>query len=161
MSTTDTSETAGNTETGGSWDPAAANAWEEALIADLRANGGRPSGGPLAGQTLLVLYSTGAKSGERRRAIVTYSRDGDDLLVAGTASGAPTTPGWVHNVAANPDVDVEIGNETIPMTAKVEEGSERDRLWDQHVAALPWFGEYPSQTGGRIIPMIRLTRRAS
>ena len=143
------------------WDPAAANAWEEALIADLRANGGTPSGGPLAGQPLLVLYSTGAKSGERRRAILTYSKDGDDLMVAGTASGSPTTPSWVYNVRANPEVELEIGNETVPATAKVEAGAERDRLWDQHVAALPWFGEYPSQTGGRVIPMIRLTRTAT
>jgi deazaflavin-dependent oxidoreductase (nitroreductase family) len=135
---------------------AAAKAWEEALIADLRENGGRPSRGPLKGQTLLVLYSTGAKSGETRRSILTYSRDGDDRIVAGTASGSPTTPGWVFNLRANPAATIEIGRERIPVRATIAEGAERDRLWDQHVAALPWFGEYPKQTGGRIIPVIRL-----
>ena len=161
MSDTKTVEGTDNAEDAGGWDPAAANAWEETLIADLRANGGRASGGPLAGQKLVVVYTKGAKSGERRRAILTPSEEGDDLLVAGTASGAPTTPSWVHNIRANPEVEVMLGDETFPATAKIEEGAERDRLWDQHVAQLPRFAEYPSQTGGRIIPMIRLTRRSA
>jgi deazaflavin-dependent oxidoreductase (nitroreductase family) len=138
---------------------AAANAWEEALIADMRANGGRPSGGPLAGQPLLLMWSTGAKSGKQRRSILTYSRDGDDLIVAGSKSGAPTHPAWYYNVQSNPKVTVEANNETFAATAKVETGAERDRLWAQHVDQLPRFGEYPAQTGGRIIPTIRLTRR--
>lgn len=139
---------------------AAANAWEEALIADIRANGGRPSGGPLAGQPLLLMWSTGARSGKQRRSILTYSRDGDDLIVVGSKSGAPTHPAWYYNVQKNPNVTVEANNETFAATAKVETGAERDRLWAQHVEQLPRFGEYPAQTGGRIIPTIRLTRRS-
>ena len=138
------------------WDP---SAWETALIEDLRANGGTPSQGPLAGHPLLLLYSTGAKTGERRRSILTYSRDGDDYIVTGTASGAPVEPKWVANVEKNPSVELELGNETVPASAEVfREGPERDRLWDQHVEQLPWFGEYPSQTKGRLIPVIRLRR---
>jgi len=137
---------------------AAANAWEEALIADLRANNGRPSSGPLAGQPLLVLWTTGAKTGKQRRSILTYSRDGDDYVVTGSKSGAPTHPAWYYNVQENPDVTVEIGAETFAARAIVAEGAERDRLWAHHVQQLPRFGEYPAQTGGRVIPAIRLRR---
>ena len=138
------------------FDPAS---WEEQLIADLRRNGGRPSAGPLQGHPILLLYSTGAKTGERRRSILTYSTDGDDYIVAGTAGGSKVTPAWVANVARTPDVEIEIGADTISATATVyREGAERDRLWDNHVAQLPWFGEYPAQVGDRTIPLIRLRR---
>ena len=134
-------------------------AWEEQLIADLRANGGRPSGGPMQGQPILLMYSTGAKSGERRRAILTYSRDGDDVVVAGTANGSKVDPAWVANVAGDPKVEVEVANETYGATATVyRDGPERDRLWNQHVEQLPWFGDYPNQVGDRVIPVVRLTR---
>jgi deazaflavin-dependent oxidoreductase (nitroreductase family) len=136
-----------------------AAAWENALIADLRANGGTPSQGPLAGHPLMLMFSTGAKTGERRRSILTYSRDGDAYVVTGTASGAPVDPKWVANVEKDPSVDLEVANETFGATAQVlRSGLERDRLWDQHVEQLPWFGKYPEQTGGRLIPVIRLIR---
>jgi deazaflavin-dependent oxidoreductase (nitroreductase family) len=131
------------------------NPWEDALIADLRANGGRPSSGPLAGHPLLLMYSTGAKSGQPRRSVLTYSRDGDDYIVAGTAGGSPTNPAWVANVAANPNVTIEIAGVEHPATATIVDESERGRLWDQHVVALPWFGDYPSKTT-RVIPVVRL-----
>ncbi|MBI2763535.1 MAG: nitroreductase family deazaflavin-dependent oxidoreductase [Chloroflexi bacterium] len=134
------------------------NPWEDDLIADLRANGGRPSAGPLAGHPLLIMQSTGAKSGEPRRAILTYTRDGDDFVVAGTKSGAPTDPLWVGNIRANGSITLEVANETFRATATIVEGSERDRLWGQHVAELPWFAPYP-EMAGRPIPMIRLRRR--
>ncbi len=133
------------------------NNWEEHLIADLRANGGRPSSGPLAGHPLLVMLSTGAKSGKPRRAILTYTRDGGDYIVAGTKSGAPTDPAWVGNIRANDRVILEVANETFPASAAIVESSERDRLWDRHVAELPWFAAYPQQSG-RVIPVIRLSR---
>src|SRR5215213_5979075 len=122
-----------------------ANPWEDALIADIRANDGRPTGGPLAGHPLLVMYSTGAKSGQRRRQILTYSRDGEDLIVAGTASGAPTDPAWIGNVRANPEVEVELGDQAYAARAEVVEEADRKRLWQAHVEALPWFGKYEEQ----------------
>ena len=138
-----------------------AGSWEESLIADLRANGGRPSEGPLAGHPLLLMTSTGAVSGLARRAILTYSRDGDTYVVAGTKGGAPTDPAWVTNVRANPVVRLEIDNEVFPATADViGDGPERDRLWEQHVRDLPWFAPYPEQSG-RVIPMVRLTPKGS
>jgi deazaflavin-dependent oxidoreductase (nitroreductase family) len=132
------------------------NQWEEELIADLRANGGRPSGGPLAGQPLMLMFSTGARSGLRRRSILTYTRDGEDYIIAGTNSGRATHPAWLANIEADPSVTLEVDNETLTATAHVTTGDERARLWEQHVAALPWFGEYPEQVGGREIPVIRL-----
>jgi F420H(2)-dependent quinone reductase len=137
------------------------SAWETALIEDLRANGGTPSQGPLAGHPLMLMYSTGAKTGERRRSILTYSRDGDAYVVAGTASGAKVDPKWVANVEKDPSVELEVNKETFPAAAEVlRDGPERDRLWNQHVEQLPWFGDYPAQVGSRTIPVIRLARKA-
>jgi deazaflavin-dependent oxidoreductase (nitroreductase family) len=135
------------------WDP---EAFETALVADMRANDGAVTSGPLAGHPLLIMTATGAKSGQPRRSILTWSRDGDAYVVAGTAGGAPTTPSWVANVRSNPGVTIEVGNRTVEATATIAEGADRDRLWAQHVAALPHFADYPRQTG-RVIPMIRLT----
>jgi len=131
--------------------------FEDALIADMRAHHGAVTTGPLAGHPLLIMMSTGAKSGERRRSILTYTRDGDAYVVAGTAGGSAKDPAWIRNVSADPHVTVEIANRLFDATASVvESGADRDRLWDAHVAALPTFAAYPEQTG-RIIPMVRLT----
>lgn len=133
--------------------------FEDELIADMRAHGGTATKGFVAGHPLLIMTNEGAKSGESRRAILTYSRDDGDYVVAGTAGGSPKDPAWVHNVRENPEVTIEVNLETMPATATlIEEGPERDRLWEQHVAALPWFADYPEQTG-RLIPMVRLTPR--
>jgi deazaflavin-dependent oxidoreductase (nitroreductase family) len=133
--------------------------WEDQLIADMRAHGGAVTGGPLAGHPLLIMTSTGAKSGEPRRAILTFSRDGDDYVIAGSAAGAPTDPAWLANVAANPEVTVEAEGRTFKATASVAAGADRDRLWDGHVAVNPHFAAYPEQSG-RVIPMVRLTPSA-
>jgi deazaflavin-dependent oxidoreductase (nitroreductase family) len=135
-----------------------ANTWEDDLIADLRAHAGVVTKGPLAGDPLLIMTSTGAKTGESRRAILTWSRDGGDYIVAGTAGGSTSDPAWLPNVRADPNVSVEAeGRAPIEATAfVVEDAAERDRLWDQHVAALPHFAAYPEQTG-RVIPVVRLT----
>ena len=131
--------------------------WEDQLIAEMRANDGKVTQGPLAGHPLLIMTSRGAKTGEGRRAILTWHRDGDDYIVAGTAGGSKKDPAWVRNVKAEPDVDLEVENERIDATASiVADDAERQRLWDDHVRALPWFADYPAQTG-RVIPMIRLS----
>ena len=135
-------------------------AWEDQLIADMRAHDGKVTSGPLAGHPLLIMISKGARSGAERRSILTYHRDGEDYVVAGTAGGSKKDPAWVHNVEADPHVDIEVANDRFDATATiVEDDAERDRLWDDHVRALPWFADYPEQTG-RVIPMIRLRRAA-
>jgi deazaflavin-dependent oxidoreductase (nitroreductase family) len=131
-------------------------AFENQLIEEMRRNGGAIKSGPFAGEPLLVMTSTGAKSGQPRRAILNFSRDAGDYIVAGTAGGSPTAPAWLANLTAHPDVSLEAEGRTIRARGTIVEGSERDRLWDQHVATLPKFAGYPAQTG-RVIPMVRLT----
>jgi deazaflavin-dependent oxidoreductase (nitroreductase family) len=138
------------------WDPAA---WTRNLIADMREHGGRPSSGPMAGKQLAILTSVGAKTGEPRTVIVTYHKDGDRWAIAASKGGDPKNPSWFHNLEVHPDVSIEVDNETVPVHAVVTSGAERDRLWNDHVAALPEFGEYPKKTD-RVIPMILLERRA-
>jgi deazaflavin-dependent oxidoreductase (nitroreductase family) len=134
------------------WDPAA---FEENLIADMRAHDGAVTRGPLAGQPVLVMTSKGAKSGEPRRAILNFTRDGANYVVAGSKGGAPTDPAWLHNVEAHPNVAIEAEGRTFEARASVTEGVDRDKLWDRHVRALPQFGDYPAKSG-RVIPMVRL-----
>lgn len=135
--------------------------FEDVLIEDMRAHDGQVTSGPLAGHPLLVLTSRGARTGDERRAILTWHRDGEDYVVAGTAGGSPTTPGWVHNVEEHSDVAIETGNRRFEARATViADGPERDRLWDDHVEQLPWFADYPRQTA-RVIPMVRLTPTAA
>ena len=130
------------------------------LIDELRTNDGVIASGPMAGKTLLILTTTGAKSGKRRTAVLTYTRDGDRQVVAGSAGGSPKDPAWLHNIKANEIVTVEAGGETFQARAKeASDRAEHDRLWAQHVAALPEFAGYPEQSG-RVIPMVTLARLA-
>ncbi|MEA2652732.1 MAG: hypothetical protein QOI85_2453 [Chloroflexota bacterium] len=127
------------------------------LIDELRSHGGQVTSGPMAGRPLMILTTRGAKSGEERTAVVTYTRDGDRYVIAASKSGAPTNPDWFHNLQANPDVRVEAGGEAFTARATVAAGEERDRLWEQHAAERPEFREYPKITD-RVIPMILLDR---
>lgn len=129
--------------------------WNRMLIDQLRANHGEISQGPMAGRPLLVLTSTGARTGQPREAVLTYTRDGDAYVVAGSAGGSPRTPQWVHNLAANPKATIEVKGRTLPITATIVDDETRRRLWDAHIAERPEFAEYPSKTS-RIIPMLTL-----
>ena len=132
------------------------NPFEDQLIAEMRSNDGKVVSGPLAGHPLLIMTSKGSKTGEPRRAILTYHRDGDDYIVAGTAGGSKTDPAWMHNLEVDPHVSIEAGNQRLDATATIVGQEEHDVLWDDHVKALPWFADYPAQTG-REIPVVRLT----
>jgi deazaflavin-dependent oxidoreductase (nitroreductase family) len=127
------------------------------LIDELRSHGGEVTSGPMAGRPLMILTTRGARSGEERTAVVTYTRDGDRYVIAASKSGAPTNPDWFHNLQANPEVRVEAGGEAFTARATVTTGEERDRLWEQHAAERPEFREYPKITD-RVIPMIVLDR---
>ncbi len=131
----------------------------QAMIADMRAHGGQITQGPLAGRPTLILTSTGAKTGLSRTAVLNYSRDGDAYVVAASKGGAPTNPGWYHNLRAHPSVTVEVNGETFDATARATEEDERTRLWSNHIEVLPNFAEYPSKTS-RVIPVLVLERAA-
>jgi deazaflavin-dependent oxidoreductase (nitroreductase family) len=136
------------------WDP---EAFTRGLIEDMRAHNGAITSGPMAGRPLLLLTTKGAKSGEERSAIVTYTRDGDKYVVAATKSGAPTNPAWYHNLRADPIVTVEAEGRASKARATVVDDAERQRLWDRHVEARPEFADYPEKSG-RVIPVITLER---
>ena len=126
------------------------------LMDDIRSHGAVTTG-PMAGRPLMILTTTGARTGQERTAIVTYTRDADRYVIAASKSGAPTNPAWYYNLQANPEVSVELGGEKLGAHATVTSGAERDRLWKQHAEERPEFREYPKMTD-RVIPMILLER---
>ena len=130
--------------------------WNTKIIEEFRATGGKV-GGQFEGAPLLLLHSTGAKSGQDRVAPVMYLADGDDLVVFASKAGADTNPDWFHNLKANPDTRVEIGADTVAVRARVAEGEERDRLFDRQKAAYPGFADYEAGTD-RVIPVVVLER---
>lgn len=127
----------------------------QTLIEQHRANGGKTDF-PLP---LLLLTTTGAKSGQPRTTPVAYSRDGDRYIIIASKGGAPTHPDWYHNLLAHPLVTVEVGGETFQARATVAEGAEWERLYEQHGAEMPGFLEYRKKTS-RHIPVIILERVA-
>jgi len=130
--------------------------FKRALMADIREHG-RPTTGPMAGRPVMILHTTGAKSGAERETPVTYSRDGDRYVIAASKGGAPTNPAWYHNLAAHPTATVETERETFHVRASEVSGVERDRLWEQHAAERPEFRDYPTRTD-RVIPVLTLER---
>ncbi len=125
-------------------------------IAEFRANGGKV-GGQFAGAPLLLLHTTGARSGQPRVNPLAYTRDGDRLIVIASKAGAPTNPDWYYNVVANPLVTVEVGTEQFQAQATIPPEPERTRLYDQMATAMPGFAEYQRRTT-RQIPVVVLTR---
>jgi deazaflavin-dependent oxidoreductase (nitroreductase family) len=139
----------------------AASDWHQAtlnLIGEIREYG-HALNGPFVGRQVLLLTTTGAKSGEERIAPLAYSRDGDDYVIIASKGGAPTHPAWYQNLLANPTATIELNLETIRVNARITEGAERQRLWDGHVAIHPGFAEYPKKTD-RVIPVVVLERVA-
>jgi len=130
--------------------------WNKAIIEEFRANGGKV-GGMFAGRTLLLLHTSGAKSGQPRINPVAYVKDGDRFVIVASKGGAPTNPDWYYNLVAHPDVTVEVGTEQLQVHATVAAEPERTRLYQQMVAMMPGFAEYEQKTT-RKIPVIILTR---
>jgi deazaflavin-dependent oxidoreductase (nitroreductase family) len=133
-----------------------ANDWNSKLIEEFHANGGKV-GGPFEGAPLLLLTTTGAKSGQRRTTPLVYMPDGDRMIIFATKAGAPTNPDWYHNLVAHPQVTVEVGTETFEAASVVITGEERNRLYAQQAAKNPGFAEYETKTT-RLIPVIALKR---
>ena len=131
------------------------NDWNKAAIAEFRANGGKV-GGQFAGRSLLLLHTTGAKSGQLRINPLVYGTDGDRLVVVASKGGAPTHPDWYHNIVANPRVTVEVGTKQFQARATIATEPERTRLFDQMAAMMPGYAEYQRSTT-RILPVIILT----
>lgn len=130
--------------------------FNQALIAEFRANEGKVSG-QFAGRPLLLLSTTGARSGQTRTSPLAYTTDGEHYVIIASKGGAPTHPDWYHNLVANPIVTVEVGTEQFQARATVAEGEERMRLFNQMAARMPGFGEYQRKVE-RQLPVIVLER---
>jgi deazaflavin-dependent oxidoreductase (nitroreductase family) len=133
--------------------------WQEfnkGVVEGFRANGGEVPG-RWKNQPLLLLTTIGARSGQPRTAPLLYSTDGDRYVVIASKGGEPTHPDWYRNLVANPNVTLEVGNETFPARAEVATGAERRRLFDQQAAQMPFFAEYERNTP-REIPVVVLSR---
>ena len=126
------------------------------VIEEFRANGGKV-GGMFEGAPMLLLTTTGAKSGQPRIAPLVYTTDGDRIVIIASKGGAPTNPDWYYNIAANPEITVEIGGETFPARAEIAAEPERTRLFDAQAALMPGFREYQNNTT-RVIPVITINR---
>jgi deazaflavin-dependent oxidoreductase (nitroreductase family) len=131
-----------------------ANDFNSSIIAEFRSNGGKV-GGPFEGAPLLLLHTTGAKSGKERINPVMYRDLGGTYAVFASKAGAATNPDWYHNLLVNPAVRAEIGTQTRPFTARVATGNERERIWAAHKDANPGFAEYERNTT-RQIPVVIL-----
>ncbi|MGH3442658.1 MAG: nitroreductase family deazaflavin-dependent oxidoreductase [Nitriliruptorales bacterium] len=131
--------------------------WNAAIIEEFRANDGKV-GGQFEGAPLLLLHSTGAKTGHERVNPVMYQRVGDAYAVFASKGGAPTNPDWYHNLRAVPDVTIEAGTETLAVRARVAEGDERDDIWTRQKDRYPGFAEYERKTS-RQIPVVVLEPR--
>ena len=129
--------------------------WNAGIIDEFRANEGRV-GGMFEGAPLLILHTTGAKSGAKREHPLMYLDHGDRIYVFASKAGAHSHPDWYYNVKANPSVSIEVGTDTVDKTAVELGAAERDTVYAEQASRYPQFGEYAAGTD-RTIPVIELT----
>lgn len=134
------------------------NDFNTQVIDEFRANQGRV-GGNFQGAPVLLLHTTGARSGQERVNPLMYLELEGRRFVFATKGGAPVSPGWYHNLVQQPAVTVELGTDTFPATAVPVEGGERDRVYAEQARRYPGFGEYQEKTT-RVIPVVELIPRS-
>jgi len=137
-------------------DKASLDAFNNGIIEEFRANGG-VVGGPFEGATLLLLTTTGAKSGQPRLNPLAYLTIDGKTIIVGSKAGADTNPHWVHNLRANPAAHVEVGTDAYDVVARELPADERDATYPKVVALAPGFGDYQTKTS-RVIPLFELQR---
>lgn len=128
--------------------------WNADIIEEFRANGGKV-GGMFSGAPLLLLHTTGAKSGQARVNPLMYQDLDGSYAIFASKAGAPSNPDWYYNVVANSSVSIEIESETVEASARVAGTVERQQIWDHQKATFPQFAEYEAKSG-RDIPVIIL-----
>lgn len=126
------------------------------IIEEFRANRGKV-GGQFANAPMLLLTTTGARSGRSYTTPLVYSKDGERIVIIASKAGAPNNPDWYHNLRAHPTVTVEVGAERFQAKAVITSGEERERLFNNHAQMLPIFNEYRKKTT-RQIPVFALER---
>jgi deazaflavin-dependent oxidoreductase (nitroreductase family) len=130
---------------------------QERVVAEFRARGGKV-GGYHASMQLLLLTTTGARTGQRRAVPLTYLPDGDRYIVTAGNAGSDRHPAWYYNLLANPDVTVEVGSEAFRAVAVIADEAERRALYELFAIAYPQLDGYQAQTT-RQIPVVIFTRR--
>ncbi len=131
-------------------------AFNTSIVDEFRANDGKV-GGQFANADLLLLTTTGAKSGRPRVTPLAYFGIDGKLIIIGSFAGADVNPAWVHNLRANPQAHVEVGIDAFDVTAHELPSAERDEIFPKITAAAPGFAEYQAKTG-RVIPLFELHR---
>lgn len=126
------------------------------VVEEFRANGGKV-GGQFEGADLLLLHTTGAKSGKPRLSPLAFLTVDGKMLIVGSYAGAPKDPAWVHNLRANPKVRIEVGSDSYDATARELPADERDAAYPKIAAAAPVFAEYQANTS-RAIPLFEIIR---
>lgn len=132
--------------------------FNDQVIAEFRANRGRVTTAGF-GRSLVLLHTTGARTGKERVNPVLARRDGDDWLISASAGGATAHPAWLVNLRAHPDTTIETGEELVDVTAEELDGAQYERAWRGFVAQSPAFATYQDRAGDRRIPVVRLRRR--
>ncbi len=132
------------------------NDWNRQVIEEFRNNGGKV-GCMFEGSPLLLLHTVGARSGQQRVNPLMYLPDGDRWVAFASKAGAPTSPDWYHNLVAHPDVSIEVGTDTVDVSATFAQGDERDQLYSRQASLYPQFAEYEQNTT-RKIPVVILSR---
>ena len=132
------------------------NDFNQQVIKEFRANQGKV-GGQMANMPVLLLTTTGAKSGRAITKPLVYTRDGDRIVIIASFAGGPKNPPWYNNLGANPEAMVEVGSERFRVRAAVTAGEERQRLYNRQAEQMPIFAEYQQKTT-RQIPVLVLTR---
>ena len=134
------------------------SSWNAGVIDEFRRNHGK-IGGSFEGAPVLLLRHRGARSGKDRVNPVMYLKDGERYLVFASKGGHDHNPDWYHNLKAHPDIEIEVGDETIGVRAEEVNGSERDRLYAKQASLYPRFAEYQQKTK-RVIPVMALVPRS-
>jgi deazaflavin-dependent oxidoreductase (nitroreductase family) len=127
------------------------------IIAEFRANDGKV-GVPFEGAPMILVHHAGARTGTERVTPLVYQQVGESFAIFASKAGAPDNPAWYHNLLAHPDTTVEVGTETISVTARVAEPSEREVIWERQKERSPGFAEYEVKAAPRAIPVVVLDR---
>ncbi|WP_072801720.1 nitroreductase family deazaflavin-dependent oxidoreductase [Rhodococcoides yunnanense] len=128
--------------------------FNEQIIAEFRSNHGKV-GGPFEGAPLLLLHSVGARTGTERVSPLMYLPNDDTYVIFASKAGADSNPDWYHNLKANPDTTIEVGDKTLSVVASEVKGAERDELYRRQADLYSGFADYEKKTS-RVIPVVVL-----
>ncbi len=132
--------------------------WNQRIIAEFRENGG-VVGGRFDGRPILLLHHKGARTGRLRVTPLMYQEVDGGYAIFASKAGADTNPDWLHNLKANPETQVEVGTETLEVTARIARGDEYEAIWERQKRDHSFFADYEAKTSRDHIPVVVLEPR--